>query len=706
MDIIEFSGKLNRYIFAKDNYMVVSILSVESFDTYHTCVGEYIQFDKDKIYDFKCIIEENPKYGYQYKIVEVCPAVPKTHHEIVKFLSSNYFKGVGKKCAETVYKALGDDALELIRKDYTVLNNIGISSDQISAIIDGYNVLGLQNKPEITELLSLGFTTSEANIISNQYKEKTLEKLHENPYVFYYDCPYISLKNIHNAVSKLNIENSDELRLIADFIFAFKAYTFRYGHTYLEDEDLDDLFKTNIENKDYLLNESLKEKLIIKEGSKYYYKDQYYNEKTVAEVMNIISSGENDFSLDSNDIEFLLNNDIEYDDKQIDAINNFFDNNISIVSGGPGTGKTTIIKGIVELFYKKYPYRNLIVIAPTGRAAKRINEMCNVETKTIHSLLRWNKEYNYFTHNKDNPLYYDAIIIDEFSMVDNEVFARLLDANRALSKLCIIGDYNQLPSIREGELLKNFIDEKLYPTVILSKIFRQEEGNDVIKFANDIINDSIDYNAYNNDIKFYDINKYSYDKFINDLKEDFDNGLDFDDIQVLSPIYKHKYGVDELNNVIQDVYNPIKLKKDICDFCSISFRKNDKVLQLKNRSDYDLCNGDIGYIKQIDNENNEIMLEFNDNTYIYTRKELNDEQINLAYAITVHKAQGSEYKKVYLFIDNSHSHFVDKKILYTAISRSKSKLCIISSPSIIDKCLKRSVKKRKTSINEMINNTK
>ena len=706
MDIIEFSGKINRYIYVKDNYMVVSICSVESFDTYHTCIGEYFEFEDNKIYDFKCVIEENAKYGNQYKIVEVCPTIPKTHHEIVKFLSSNYFKGVGKKCAETVYKKLGDEALELIRKDFSVLSTLGISDDQVSAIIEGYNVLGLQSKPEITELLSLGFTTTEANIISNQYKEKTLEKLHENPYIFYYDCPYISLKNIHNAVSKLNIENSEELRMVADFIYAFKSYTFRFGHTYLEDNDLDDLFKNNIENKDYLLDIAIKENLIIEDNGKYYYKDQYNNEKIIAEVLNTVSNNESDYSLNESDINFLLDQDIEYDVKQIEAIKNFFNNNISIISGGPGTGKTTIIKGIVELFYKKYPYKNLIVIAPTGRAAKRINEMCNVETKTIHSLLRWNKEYNYFTHNKDNPLFYDAIIIDEFSMVDNEVFARLLDANRTLNKLCIIGDYNQLPSIREGELLKNFVDEKLYPTIMLDKIFRQAEGNDIIKLANDIIDNNINYSDYVNDIKFLDIKKYSYDDFINDLKEDFDNNLTFDDIQVLTPMYKGKYGADELNSIVQDVYNPVSKMKDVCDFYSIPFRVNDKVLQLKNRSDYDLCNGDIGYIKTVDNSNEELMLEFNGNTYIYTRKELNDEQIDLAYAITIHKSQGSEYKKVYLFIDESHSHFVDKKILYTAVSRSKMKLCVISSPSIINKCLTRVVKKRKTSVIDMINSYK
>ena len=706
MDIIKFSGRLYRYIFSKNNYMVVSICSSDEYDKYYTCVGEFFKFDTNQIYDFECIKEENEKYGEQYKIVSISISMPKTKSQVIKFLSSSYFKGIGKKCALEIYNALGDDALIKIKEDFSVLDDIGLKESQINSIKQGYQLLNIENRPELTELISAGFSVSEANVISFQFKDKTIEQLHSDPFVFYYECPYVSLKNIYTALDRLNIANSDELKMIGEFIFSFKNYTFRYGYTYLDEEDLDSLFKNNYENKELIMGYCLQHEVIIKHNNRYYYKDHYNNEKVIAEVLNKIDVNQNDTYIQNDDIGSNLSKDIEYDINQINSIRNFFLNNISIISGGPGTGKTTIIKEIVNIYKKKFPLKDIIVIAPTGRAAKRINEICNVQTKTIHSLLRWNKELNYFTHNKNNPLFYDAIIIDEFSMVDNELFAKLLDANRSLKKLCLIGDYNQLPSIREGDLLKNLIDSNIYPTIKLNKIFRQDSGNGIIKLANDIVNNKIEFKTYNNDVKFININKYDLNDFIDDIKEDFDNNLTIDDIQILTPMYKQHFGADELNITVQNIYNPVEKNNDTCMFYNIAFRKNDKVLQLKNRSDYDLCNGDIGYIQRVDNDNQELLLDFNDNSYIYTSKDLSDGNLDLAYAITVHKSQGSEYRKVYLFIASNHAHFVDKKILYTAVSRAKHELIIVSTPEILKKCLMKKPNPRKTSIIDFIKNTK
>lgn len=704
MKLVSFSGIFYKYIYTKDNYMVVSICSSDSFDTYYTCIGELYKFEKNKVYDFNCAIEENPKYGIQYRIVEVYPSIPRTKTQIIKFLSSSYFKGIGKKCATKIYDELGDDALDQIRNNFGVLKEIDLTDEQIHSIISGYELLNMQNKPEITELISAGFSVNEANIISYLFKEKTIEQLHTDPFVFYYECPYISLKSVYLSLERLNIPNSDELRIIGDFVSAFKSYTFRFGHIYLTEDDLDNIFKNNHENRDMILEYCFDKKILIKEDERYYYKDHYHNEKLTAGVISDLLNTNNDEYVSNEEIIDNLSNEIEYDNNQLNAIYNFFSNTISIISGGPGTGKTTLIKEIVNIYKKRFPLNNIIVIAPTGRAAKRINEICDVQSKTIHSLLKWNKEYNYFTHNCNNPLFYDAIIVDEFSMVDNELFARLLDANRHLKKLCLIGDYNQLPSIREGDLLKNFIDSKLFPTTMLSKIFRQDEGNGIIKLANDIVDNRIEFNSYNDDVKFIDVGDYSVNSFIDDLQNDLDSNLTFDDIQVLTPMYKGEFGADMLNTSVQDVYNPLLNKGDVCDFSSLAFRKNDKVLQLKNRSDYDLCNGDIGFINEVDNDNEELLLTFNGYTYVYTSKDLVDGNLDLAYAITIHKSQGSEYKKVYLFIGNNHSHFVDKKILYTAVSRAKQKLIIISSPSILKKCLMKKPVIRKTSIIDFIKN--
>ncbi|MEE3426256.1 MAG: AAA family ATPase, partial [Erysipelotrichaceae bacterium] len=314
---------------------------------------------------------------------------------------------------------------------------------------------------------------------------------------------------------------------------------------------------------------------------------------------------------------------ISYHEIQKEAIFRFFSNSISIIVGGPGTGKTTMIKALSEIFKQLYPFGNLIVTAPTGRAAKRINEICDVESKTIHSLLKWNKENNTFIYNVENPLIYDTLIIDEFSMVDNSLFASLLKACGRVKKICIIGDNNQLPSIRPGNLLNDLIDSGKIPVTLLEHNYRQSKGNEIIALAADIRNNDVDLKRFENDITFFDIRHDRFD-LVSLIKEDIKEGYMLDEIQVLAPMYKGEWGIDSLNYSLQEAFNPKDPYKKEKKSGKYIYRENDKILQLKNRPNDDVYNGDIGILEDIDDKEKSLMVNYSGTYVFYPFEELDD----------------------------------------------------------------------------------
>ena len=392
---------------------------------------------------------------------------------------------------------------------------------------------------------------------------------------------------------------------------------------------------------------------------------------------------------------------ISYHEIQKEAIFRFFSNSISIIVGGPGTGKTTMIKALSEIFKQLYPFGNLIVTAPTGRAAKRINEICDVESKTIHSLLKWNKENNTFIYNVENPLIYDTLIIDEFSMVDNSLFASLLKACGRVKKICIIGDNNQLPSIRPGNLLNDLIDSGKIPVTLLEHNYRQSKGNEIIALAADIRNNDVDLKRFENDITFFDIRHDRFD-LVSLIKEDIKEGYMLDEIQVLAPMYKGEWGIDSLNYSLQEAFNPKDPYKKEKKSGKYIYRENDKILQLKNRPNDDVYNGDIGILEDIDDKEKSLMVNYSGTYVFYPFEELDD--ISLAYALSVHKAQGSEYQAVYFIFNRNNYHMLNRNLIYTAISRAKKKLVIIGSQELLKEGLYRQMKRRNTTLKEKLTN--
>ena len=538
-----------------------------------------------------------------------------------------------------------------------------------------------------------GISLKNLGLIQAFYKEKTLEVLQNNPYQLIEDIDGIGFKTADELALKTGGTLDNPHRIKAAIVYSIKQYGFNTGSTYCLIEEIIKTFKQLIysieENVFYeYLDELIDNGLIIKEDERYYYHEMYEAEVNISNYLKM-RINHDDENIDVSRVDQLLqdfekNQGITYAKKQKEALFYFLKSSVMILTGGPGTGKSTIVHALLKIYTSLYPEDRIGLVAPTGRAAKRLTELTGIEACTIHRLLKWDLHTNTFAINKTNPLDINVLIIDEFSMVDCLLLSKLFDAGRNIDKILFIGDYYQLPSVAPGNVLKDLIEAGV-KTIELDEIFRQAKDSGIIQLAHHIINneiDDIDLFSQYQDINFFPMLNYDVIKNVKTIvNKALEEGYDTSDIQVLAPMYHGVAGIDALNDALQDVFNPKDQCVDSYKIGRIEYRIGDKILQLKNRVDDNVFNGDIGILIDICRKDNfeylqdTLIVDFDGNIVEYTSQNFNT--ITLAYCMSIHKSQGNEFKIVIMPVLSDYYIMLRRNLLYTAITRAKQSLFIL-----------------------------
>ncbi len=691
-------GRFVTCIFSSGNYAVWRFN--DEIDGLITVTGNLSDIQASQDYELFGEFYDHPRFGFQFRVAAANKQLPQSKDGIVAFLSSDIFKGVGKKTATKIVTVLGDETLTKIKEDPDILDEIGISKKNKEAIVAGLNS-DIEFSDTFYFLVSAGVGMADINKIINFYKERAGDILKEEPYRMYFEIYGIGFKKCEEIATRLGHSNEEEDRLIALVHHLITEINFRSGDTYTTYEKLKRAYEKEEPNIafDKALKASIESRMVIVEEDRYYTLSDYNDEIAIATYLLSNNYTISDIDIDEHITMLQERYKISFDSEQRNAIKSFFTYKASIIDGPPGTGKTTIIKAIVDIIKALYPYGSIHVVAPTGRAAKRIKELCSVESSTIHSLLKWDKDSNTFSKGMSDPLSVDFLIIDEFSMVDNWLFHRLIDALGNCKSLCLIGDHHQLPSVRCGNLLEDIVEADILPITYLTNIYRQSSKSTIIELSQEVLKGDV-HIKNDNEVSFIDLDTdILRERIVEIISSLIDEGYDVSDIQVLAPMYKGPLGIDALNHLLQDVLNPL-------DDVEIKnrhrrLRPNDKIIQLKNQRDDDVYNGDIGKIVEIDDSGKgEILCRFDDIYVDYNHEELDN--IALAYCISVHKAQGSEYPVVLFVFDKEDVFMLNTNLIYTALSRATTRLYIIGPKGIFLRGVKTSMRKRKTTLKERI----
>lgn len=679
-----------------------------------TFTGYFADLTIDDTYIFYGSLVYHDRYGYQYSVTSYEKIVPTGHDAIIDFLTSPLIKGCGEKTAEKIVNILGDNAIEKIKENINNLDLIPKLTDAKKKSIYNSILKYYESNETIIKLKEYGFTIKESMKLINIYGNGILNIVENNVYSLIDIIDFKTLDKIYLNIYK----ETTNLRILACIVETMKRITFNNGDTYsYKDEIIKSLyeyFNISIDSTEYFSMLSNEGQIVIKDD-KYYLRDYYEAEINIVKNLEAINSKEvypeKNLKKYLKKLESEL--DIKYNEEQINAITSIFENNITIITGGPGTGKTTIINGILNLYKMVYKLTDsgltnkVALIAPTGRASKRMSETTNFGASTIHRYLKWNKENNTFGINEFNKNNHELVIIDETSMIDTILFDSLLKGLKRNIKIVFVGDEYQLPSVSPGLVLNDLIESNKFKHVRLNNIYRQSNNSYIPILAQEIKNKELsEYLDKKDDYNFIECNTRDIKRIVLDIaKKSLDKGLNDNNIQILAPMYKGEIGIDNLNINLQNIFNPHDDNLNEVVIGTITYRVNDKVLNLVNDVDKGIYNGDIGYIYDIDinSKSDFIRINFDNNIVSFKRDEL--ASIKHAYAISIHKAQGSEFDHVIMPISKTYSKMLYNKLIYTGISRAKKSLIIIGSKEAFIYSVDNDYSKsRKTSLLEILMN--
>lgn len=663
---------------------------------------------------------KHPQYGKQFQVETYERVIPTAKSGIISFLSSSLFKGIGIKTATKIVDTLGDKVLDLIVADYTCLLKVPKITKEKAEMIKQVLEKEVVSYKIIIELQELGFTMKEATKIYNIYQSETLSIIKSNIYQLMFEVNGISFVNLDRIALQQKVEPTSEERVIACLIYQMRELCFKEGNIYLEkDVILKAVTKylnftiTNDKFTYYLHSLNEKQQLIIEEER--YYLKEFYNTETdnAYRLVALMKQKPKELpQLDGLIKELKLA--VKYNKEQMEALKGSLINSLFIITGGPGTGKTTIIAALVTLYQKLYGRETataeLALLAPTGRAARKMSLVTNFPATTIHRFLKWNKDTNEFGVNAQNKARVDFVIIDEASMIDNFLLYHLLQALTEDIQLILIGDYHQLPSVGPGQVLLDLIKTKQVPLIELKELYRQQEDSYILNLAYEIKAGTLtkEWLIKKEDYNFIECPRYQIKEIISLLcQKALVKGYKKEEIQVIAPMYRGLNGIDNLNHTLQTIFNPDQKEQAILKTATFNYREGDKVLQTKNNLDQNVANGDLGIINHIDSKRGKVVIDFNQELVTYNLKEFSE--VTLGYAISIHKAQGSEFDLIIIPLDLAFSRMLYRKLIYTAVTRAKKALMLVGEQGAFIKSVDNDYEASrqttlKTRINNLLNN--
>ena len=702
---------------ADNGYTVLNLVSGEDEIT---CVGIFSVIAEGENIEARGEYTEHPTYGQQFKVTSFEEKAPEDEEAIERYLGSGAIKGIGLAMAARIVRRFKEDTFRIIEEEPERLAEIkGISNRKAMEIASQVN-----EKRDLRQamifLQQFGITMNLAVKIYNKYGQEVYGILKENPYRLADDIEGVGFRTADDIAAKAGIRTDSDFRVRSGILYTLLQASGE-GHTFLPQEEL--TAKTSellgidkdIIEKNYM-DLSIERKIIMKqsgEQTQIYSASFYYMEANTATMLRELDIA---YDVADAEIEQRIHNiekqtGMQLDEHQVQAVKEAVRNGLLVITGGPGTGKTTTINTIIRYF--EMEGMDIFLAAPTGRAAKRMSETTGFEARTIHRMLELNGGMEGsagFERNETNPLETDLVIIDEMSMVDITLMNSLLKAIAPGTRLILVGDINQLPSVGPGSVLKDIIQSEAFNVVMLTKIFRQASTSDIIVNAHKI-NRGEEVSLDNKSMDFFFLKRYEADIIINVVlqlvKQKMPKFVDATpyDIQVLTPMRKGLLGVERLNGILQQYLNPPDKSKREKEHGDMVFREGDKVMQTKNnyQLEWEICtkfgltvdkgmgifNGDMGIITEINDFAETMTVEFDEGRKVEYSYKLLDE-LELAYAITIHKSQGSEYPAVVIPLLSGPSMLMNRNLLYTAVTRARKCVTLVGND---------------TTFNQMIQNT-
>jgi len=712
----------------ENGYSVMKV-KVKSYNDLVTLVGNLLDVPVGSVLLCEGNWKVDKRYGSQFVAETWEEVMPATLYGIEKYLGSGLVKGIGPKYAQLIVGKFGLETIEVIESDIERLHEVpGIGKKRVEMIRESW-----EKQKEIKNVMlflqSYGVSTAYAAKIFRQYGKESIDKVKENPYRLADDIWGIGFKTADSIANKMGYEKNDLRRCRSGILYTLSQLS-NEGHVYANEEQLIKWAKELLEADEEPINQAIADMIqtkdIILDDEAIYLPPFYYAECGTANRLQAILDYSGEGTANSASQNRLLNattgslpgkksphslfdnaaispnSGIEYDEIQLAAIRQAITSKVMVLTGGPGTGKTTTTQGIIAALQSTG--MKILLAAPTGRAAKRMSEATGMDAKTIHRLLEFNPKDGY-KRNNENPLDGDALIVDECSMIDIILMYNLLKAIPLHMRLILVGDVDQLPSVGAGNVLRDIIDSKQIPVVRLTRIFRQAQSSRIVMNAHAINQGRYPdtSNGKESDFFFMPVEDPAQvsETIVRLVKDRLPNAyqMPVGNIQVLTPMQRGGVGATHLNIALQEALNTSKAGINRGGF---TFRKGDRVMQIRNNYDKEVFNGDLGYVEEVDLEERTLLADFDGKTVEYEASEL--DELTLAYATTIHKSQGSEYPIVIMPVLMSHYVMLQRNLIYTGITRAK-KICIIvgTAKALAYAIRNMTVLKRNTKLKERLN---